>query len=103
MFVIGNVFIRVGQLGAILTGMYMLVIVAAALITWFPVDPHHPAVRFLRQVTEPVYDRLRKYLPRVVWENQLNMDFTPVVVLLGLWFLSGIVFDNLVDLGVRLK
>ena len=100
---IGNVFIRVGQLGSMLTGIYMVVIVAAAVISWVPVDPHHPAVRFLRQVTEPVYDRLRKYLPRVVWENQLNIDFTAAVILLGLWFLSGIVFDNLIDLGGRLK
>lgn len=103
MFVVGNLFIQVGHLVDLAATLYSLVVIGAAVITWFPVDPIQPIVRFLRVLTEPVYDRLRKYLPRQVWDNNLGVDFTPAILLIAVWFLGNLVAQSLVDLGLRLK
>ncbi len=83
--------------------IYMVIIFLSAMITWFPLDSFHPFVRFLRQVTDPVYDLARKYLPAAVWNNALGVDFTPVIVFLLLWFLNLGVFQSVIELGYRLK
>ncbi len=103
MFFIGNLFIAAGQLMAWAATVYMVIIFLSAVITWFRLDPYHPLVRFLRQVTDPVYDLARKYLPGPVWNNALGVDFTPALLFLVLWFLNLGVFQSVIELGYRLK
>ena len=103
MFFVGNLFIQVGRLVDMAAMLYSLVVIAAAVITWLPVDPYHPAARLLRQMTEPVYERVKKYLPRGVWDNAAGVDFTPWIVLIAVWFLGGLAANSLVDLGTRLR
>ena len=103
MFIFGNLFIAAGQLFSWLATIYMVVIFLSAVVSWFPIDPYHPFTRFLRQVTEPVYDRVRRYLPRPVWNNAIGADFTPAVVFVLLWFLNGALFQSVIELGYRLK
>lgn len=44
--------------------LYSLILVARALISWIPnLDPYHPAVRILHQLTEPVLEPIRKLVP----------------------------------------
>ena len=66
--------------------LYSFAIIARVLLTWFPVNPYHPAVRFLFQVTEPVLAPLRRYIPPVA-----GLDFTPMVALLLLWVVEQLV------------
>ncbi|WP_327077712.1 YggT family protein [Paucidesulfovibrio longus] len=44
---------------------YQLVVIVAALITWVNPDPYNPIVRTLRTLTEPVFYRVRRWLPFV--------------------------------------
>ena len=103
MFVIGNLFIALGRLLQTVTQIYLIVVVVGAVLTWVPVDPYNPLVRFLNRLTLPLYEKLRRWLPRPVWENNLHIDFTPWAVFLLLWFLNSFLFESLVDLGYRLK
>ncbi len=57
--------------------IYMLMILARALITWVPnLDPQHPIVRFLFQATEPVLKPIRDLMPA-----GMMIDFSPLIVI----------------------
>ena len=99
--VVSNIIVALGQLLSMVAGLYMLIVIASAVITWFPVPPWHPAVRLLRGLTEPVYERLRRFVPRVFWQS--GIDITPWIVLLALYFLNAAVFRSLVELGMRMR
>lgn len=44
--------------------LYSFVLLARALISWIPnMDPYHPAVQILYQVTEPVLEPIRRIVP----------------------------------------
>lgn len=103
MFIIGNLLFTVGRLAVWLTSLYMLVIFISVVISWFPLDPFHPFVRLLRQITEPVYDRARRYLPALVYNNAMGVDFTPAIIFLVLVLLNGAVFQSVIELGARMR
>jgi len=67
--------------------LYSLIVLAAVVSNWLPVPAHHPVVRFLRAVTEPVLEPIRKILPQ-----SGNLDFSPIVLLLGLQLLRRLFF-----------
>lgn len=71
--------------------LYMLVIIARALISWVSPDPYNPIVRFLYQVTEPVLRPIRHRLP--TWGG--GIDFSPLVVLLAIFFLQAFLVRTL--------
>ncbi len=61
-------------------------IIARALISWLPVDPYHPIVQFLYQITDPILAPLRRVIPPLGM-----MDITPIVALILLQILQTIV------------
>ena len=77
---------------------YFLVIIAA-LLTWVRPDPYNPIVRALRTMTEPVFYRVRKWLP---FTYSSGMDFSPVVVLLAIELFNRIVVASLAQYAMTL-
>lgn len=69
-----------------LVGLYTFVLLARILISWIPnIDPYHPAVQLLYQVTEPVLDPARRLIP------PLGMiDISPIVVFIALGILQDV-------------
>ena len=63
--------------------LYMLLIIARAVISWVNPDPYNPIVQFLYKVTEPVLRYLRRRLP-LVFDG---VDLSPLVVLALIMFL----------------
>ncbi len=96
----GNIIEALGRLLSTVTTLYMLIVIASAVITWFPVRSWHPAVRLLRGATEPLYLRLRRFMPGFL--EQSGIDITPAVVILVLWFLNAAVFRSLIEIGMRM-
>lgn len=70
-----------------LLSLYMWVVIISALITWVNPDPYNPIVRFLRSVTEPVFAKVRQFLPFV---NIGGFDLSPIVVLVVIQILNNI-------------
>lgn len=64
-----------------LLNAYMIIVVVSALISWVNPDPYNPIVRFLRQVTEPVFYKVRQWMPFTVIGG---FDLSPIVVLVGI-------------------
>ena len=63
-----------------LIGLYKWVVVIRVLISWLNPDPYNPIVQFLRSVTDPAIEGLRRMLPRFLWSS--GLDFTPLVLIL---------------------
>ena len=71
--------------------IYTFVLLVRILITWIPnLDPYHPIVQMLFQVTEPVLEPARKLIPPIGM-----IDISPIVVFIVL----GILQDLLVRLA----
>lgn len=79
---LGQLLFAVAQLLDLVLYLYILVLIARAVVSWVNADPWNPIVRFLHQVTEPVLRPIRRLLPRT------GIDFSPVVVILGIYFLQ---------------
>jgi YggT family protein len=77
---------------------YMWLIIIRALLSWVNPDPYNPIVRFLIKVTEPVLYFVRRKLPVYLG----GMDFSPVVVLLAIYFLRMFLVKSLMEMALRM-
>jgi len=77
---------------------YMWVIIIRALLSWVNPDPYNPIVRFLYAVTEPVLRPIRRRLP--TW--QLGVDFSPLVVILVIYFLQRFLVPVLYEIAYEI-
>ncbi len=98
MFVFANLLSALAQLLSIALNIYMWIIIIRALISWVAPDPYNPIVQLLYRATEPVLRPVRRFLP-VAW----GIDFSPVVVILGIIFLEQFLVASLRDLAWRLR
>ncbi|HEV7732989.1 MAG TPA: YggT family protein [Candidatus Binatia bacterium] len=78
--------------------LYFWILLISALLSWVNPDPNNPIVRFLRAVTDPLLYQVRKRLPFVYASG---IDFSPLVVMLGIWFLRMFVVQSLFILAER--
>ncbi|MCC7263778.1 MAG: YggT family protein [Candidatus Latescibacteria bacterium] len=58
----------------------MWVIIIRVLISWINPDPFNPIVQFLRGITDPALDAMRRIMPRFLWST--GLDFTPLLLIL---------------------
>ncbi len=100
MFVVSNfLFALAGLLGMAIT-LYTWLIIGRAIISWVNPDPYNPIVRFLFNVTEPVLYRVRRTIP---FSYAGGLDLSPLIVLLGLYFLQSFLVRSLQDLALTLR
>ena len=69
-----------------------------ALVSWVNPDPYNPIVRFLYRVTEPVLRPIRHRLPVT-----MNLDLSPLVVLLALKIVEWVVVESLRDFAISIR
>ena len=99
MFFVQNVILAVVDLLAIVLNLYFWVVIVAAELSWVRPDPYNPVVRAVRTLTEPVFYRVRKWLP-FTYTN--GIDFSPVVVLLVIQLINRIVIASLAQFAATL-
>ncbi len=98
MFILSNFINSIATILHILLNLYMWIFIIRALISWVSPDPYNPIVRFLYNITDPVMDRIRRYLPL----NFGGIDLSPMVVILALIFLDSFLVPTLHELAMRL-
>ncbi len=86
-----------GILHMVLTA-YMWVVIISALLTWVNPDPYNPIVRFLRNLTEPVFLWIRRRLPFVVVGG---FDLSPIVVIIAVQLLDSVLGRLLARLAMN--
>jgi YggT family protein len=84
MFVINYFFLALANLLNLAIVVYIWIIIARAILSWVSPDPYNPLVRFVHRVTEPVLRPVRERLSAY----QLGLDFSPMIVILVLYFLK---------------
>jgi YggT family protein len=98
MFVLGNLIKALASILDIALSLYMWVVVIRALISWVSPDPYNPIVVFLHRATEPLLRPLRRRLPT----TGMGIDFSPIIVILGIVFLQKFLVESLYTLALRL-
>ncbi len=98
MFILANLVIGVGQALHYIINIYIFIVVARAIISWVNPDPYNPIVRFLYIATEPVLMYVRRLMPIVS-----GIDFSPIIVMIALFFIDQVLVQSIIDYGIRLK
>jgi YggT family protein len=83
-FIVGHFVRAVASLLDVVIVVYIWIIIARAVLSWVSPDPYNPLVRFVSRVTEPVLRPVRERLPI----SQMGLDFSPMIVILVLYFLK---------------
>jgi YggT family protein len=99
MFIVGNFIRAVAEILNIGLTLFMWLVIAQAILSWVNPDPFNPIVRFLHQVTEPVLYQVRKRIP----SGFGGIDFSPIIVLLGVVFLKIFVVESLLRISYALS
>ncbi|WP_297825977.1 YggT family protein [uncultured Desulfovibrio sp.] len=99
MIVLANTLSAIALVLGSLLNIYFWIVIIAVVLTWVRPDPYNPIVRTLRLLTEPVFYRVRKWLP---FTYTSGLDFSPVVVLLGIELINRIVIASLAQYAVAL-
>ena len=71
----------IGIVNSLLT-LYMYVVIVRVLISWVNPDPYNAIVQFLRGITDPALDAMRRVLPSFLWSS--GLDFTPLALILSI-------------------
>jgi YggT family protein len=96
MFVVAYFLYALAQILDMVIWAYMLIVIARALLSWVNPDPYNPIVRFLYNATEPVLYRLRRTIPAFGG----GIDFTPMILILILYFLKAFLVPTLARMAV---
>ncbi len=98
MFIFGNLLNAIAAILDIVLTVYMWIIIVTALMSWVNPDPYNPIVRFLHAVTEPVLRPIRRVIGFGV-----GIDFSPMVVILGIIFVKYFLIASLREMAIRLR
>jgi YggT family protein len=99
MFVVGNIIEGIALALRMLLDAYWWIIIIRALISWVNPDPYNPIVRFLYAATDPVLYRVRRWFPI----SFSGIDFSPILVLVAIYFLEIAVVKSLLQLAYNLQ
>jgi len=98
MFVVANFLLAVGKIVNVALTIYMFLIIGRAIISWVNPDPYNAIVRFLYATTEPVLYSIRRRLPTSFG----GFDFSPIIVILAIYFLQEFVVKSLIEFALQL-
>lgn len=99
MYLIGNLLGATAKILDIALGIYMWIIIIRALLSWVNPDPYNVIVQFLYSITEPVMAKVRQMLPM----SGVGIDFSPIIVILGIIFLQEFVVKSLAMFAIQLQ
>jgi YggT family protein len=95
MFILGYFIAAAARIIDIALTAYMWIIIIRAVLSWVNPDPYNPIVRLLYQVTEPVMDFVRRRLPL----RGMGIDFSPMIIILAIYFLQSFLVPSLLRLS----
>lgn len=69
----------------VVSWLLYILILARILISWLPIHPWHPVVRWLRIIVDPILAPFRRILPSVA-----GLDLSPLLAILVIFFVAHI-------------
>jgi YggT family protein len=98
MFIFGYLLMAIAKVADLILLLYMWIVIARAVLSWVSPDPLNPIVRFIHNITEPILYRIRATLPVSLG----GIDFSPILVLLGVIFLRTFLVNSILRLAEAL-
>ena len=95
MFIVGYFLNALARLVDLVLMIYMLIIIARAIMSWVKPDPYNTMVQFVFRAAEPALALVRRRLPL----RDLGVDVSPVIVILVVMFLRWALVPSLQDIG----
>lgn len=90
MFILQNFFAALASVLHLVLTLYMYVIIARAVMSWFNPNPYNSVVRFIYQITDPVLEQVRRFIPPIG-----GLDLSPVVVIFIILFIDRFLVSTL--------
>lgn len=100
MFVLANLLDGITTVLDIALSIYGFCLFAVVIVSWVAPRSMHPAIVFLRRITEPVLYRIRRAIPFVY---QAGFDFSPVVAFLLIMFIKRFLIASLYQLAANMR
>lgn len=69
-----------------LIDIYEIALIIRIVLSWVPHNPYNQAIRFLYKITDPILNPVRRFIPPIK-----GIDFSPVIVFLGLGLFKKII------------
>ena len=95
MFILSNFLTAIASIMSWVLDAYMWIVIAGAILSWVNPDPYNPIVRFINNVTEPVFNQIRKRLP----VSFGGFDLSPIIVILAIPFIKGFLVASLYEIA----
>lgn len=92
MILLANILLALAKIVELASGVltiYKYILLASVIISWINADPYNPIVNFIYRVTEPVLQRIRRYMPHTG-----AIDLSPIVLFVLIYLVQIIVFDT---------
>jgi YggT family protein len=99
MFVFSNFLKATAGVLDMILNLYWWIVLARVVVSWVNADPYNPIVRFLYNATEPLLYRIRRSLPIFFG----GIDFSPVIVLVAIYFLRVFLVESLYDVAASVR
>ncbi len=99
LFIFGNFLQATATVLDMALTLYMWIIIIRALLSWVNPDPYNPIVQFLHRATDPLMDRIRRVLPM----SGMGIDFSPIIVIMGIFFLRIFVVQTLSQIAMQMQ
>jgi YggT family protein len=94
--VLGNLIIVIGIIIHYAINVMIGIIIIRAILSWVPSTMSSPVARFLVTITEPILAPIRSVLP------YMGLDISPMIAILGLYFVDGLLIKSLITIGHRI-
>ena len=97
MYVIGHPLLALTSILSNLLFIYMIIVIATAIVSWVNPDPLNPIVRFLHRATDPALDKIRPYIP-----DFGGLDLSPIILILLISFIQRGILPIIATFAARL-
>jgi len=95
MILFTNFIAAIAEVLHILLTLYMYIIIARAIISWFNPNPYNQIIQFIYRVTEPPLAWLRRFIPTTFG----GLDLSPIILIFAIIFLDHFIVDTLRQLA----
>lgn len=92
--IFNNLFFALAGVINIAFKLYIYVVIARALMSWFNPNPNNQIVRLIIDVTDPPLRLIQKYIPPIA-----GLDLSPVIFIFALIFVQRFVVNTLYNLA----
>jgi YggT family protein len=90
MYMIGYFLQAVAGVLGLLIQIAIFAVVARAVLSWVSPDPYNPIVKLIYQITDPMLRPFYRWIPPFY-----GVDWTPIVLLMVLYFVDAFVVQSL--------